>query len=181
MQAVSNPAVRLGRAERVNLMQAFGLPETVILDYLTGLEAASILAPGGPRDLDEALIHASRQLVAIPLTATGGGDVSRAATSVEATAGATEPNLRRPWPTARSDAQAPTVPSGSELIRLACLSDDSSPVAKYPVLLQALLGRRFVVQNYSVAGATMLLKGDRPFLGTTGSTRPRSAPCRTLS
>jgi hypothetical protein len=139
-RALAHSDARLGRAERVNLMQACGLPETVILDYLTGLEARSILTPGGPQDLDEALVHAARQLLAIPLSPAAGAS---AAAALERT---------------------PVGPSGSESIRVACLGDGTSTAASYPALLQALLGNRFVVRNFSVPGATMLRAGDRPYV-----------------
>jgi hypothetical protein len=66
-QVLASTAARLGRNQRVNLLRYYGLPETRILDYLYNAESKNITKRNGPRNQEEALMRAARQLLAVPL------------------------------------------------------------------------------------------------------------------
>ena len=61
------PASSRPRNERVNHLRILGLPESRILDYLANIQAKNISTRNGPRDHDEALVRAAKQLLTIPL------------------------------------------------------------------------------------------------------------------
>lgn len=59
-----------------------------------------------------------------------------------------------------------------ELIRVACVGDSITFGAGvrdrekncYPAVLQSLLGDKYEVRNFGVSGATLMMKGDRPYV-----------------
>jgi lysophospholipase L1-like esterase len=60
----------------------------------------------------------------------------------------------------------------TDLIRVACIGDSITYGAGvedrekncYPTVLQSLLGDKYEVRNYGVSGATLMKKGDRPYI-----------------
>lgn len=61
---------RTSRSAEVEMMRAVGLPEPVILDYLSHALDKTINTPGGPRDQHEVRVRAARLLLTFPVTAT---------------------------------------------------------------------------------------------------------------
>ncbi len=63
----------------------------------------------------------------------------------------------------------------SDLIRVACVGDSITYGAGvedrekncYPAVLQSLLGDRYEVRNFGVSGATLMTKGDKPYVTET--------------
>jgi lysophospholipase L1-like esterase len=59
-----------------------------------------------------------------------------------------------------------------DLVRVACIGDSITYGAGvedrekncYPTVLQSILGDRYEVRNYGVSGATLLAKGDKPYV-----------------
>jgi hypothetical protein len=63
---VQNHGKRMRRTELINLYRDSGLREARILYDLADAESKDIGSRNGPRNEDDALIHASRQLLALP-------------------------------------------------------------------------------------------------------------------
>jgi lysophospholipase L1-like esterase len=61
--------------------------------------------------------------------------------------------------------------AGDEPIRVACIGDsitfgagvENRNVNHYPLVLNKLLGDKYVVKNFGVSGATLLKQGDKPY------------------
>ena len=49
-------------------------------------------------------------------------------------------------------------------IRVACVGDSITEVSGYPSYLQSLLGSQYLVENFGVSGATVLLNSWRPYM-----------------
>ena len=49
-------------------------------------------------------------------------------------------------------------------IRIACVGDSITEVSGYPSHLQSLLGAQYLVENFGVSGATVLLDSWRPYM-----------------
>lgn len=64
---MSKRADRAGAAELTKLLRDIGFPEVRILDMLYKQEVRRIPERNGPRDEDDALVRASRMLLAVPL------------------------------------------------------------------------------------------------------------------
>jgi hypothetical protein len=56
----------LGLANQIEMMRASGVPEPMILDHLAKKYKVDMMKRGGPRSLDEVLVRAARQLLAMP-------------------------------------------------------------------------------------------------------------------
>ncbi len=52
-------------------------------------------------------------------------------------------------------------------IRVACVGDSITEITNYPADLQNMLGKGYMVENFGVVGATILLNTDRPYLNQT--------------
>jgi hypothetical protein len=58
---------RFGYKAKVAMMRDFGLPETMILDYIaSNVDRRSLGTRGGPRSKDEVWVHAARLLLTMP-------------------------------------------------------------------------------------------------------------------
>jgi lysophospholipase L1-like esterase len=61
---------------------------------------------------------------------------------------------------------------GSPQIKIACIGDSNTesaglnPDIRYPTVLQTLLGSDYLVENYGIAGTTLLSNGDNPYITT---------------
>ncbi|MEE9190209.1 MAG: GDSL-type esterase/lipase family protein [Candidatus Neomarinimicrobiota bacterium] len=59
----------------------------------------------------------------------------------------------------------------SSQIKIACIGDSNTesaglnPDISYPTVLQTMLGSDYLVENYGIAGTTLLSKGDNPYIG----------------
>ncbi len=53
------------------------------------------------------------------------------------------------------------------LLRVACVGDSITESTGYPMMLQAMLGESYLVGNFGVSGATVLLNTDKPYLKQT--------------
>jgi lysophospholipase L1-like esterase len=73
---------------------------------------------------------------------------------------------------------------GRAALNVACVGDsitagagvNNAATESYPAKLQQLLGTNYVVLNYGVSGATLLLQGDMPYLNTSAYTASHKAP-----
>jgi lysophospholipase L1-like esterase len=60
----------------------------------------------------------------------------------------------------------------SSQIKIACIGDSNTqsnplnPETSYPAVLQTMLGNDYLVENYGIAGTTLLSKGDNPYIKT---------------
>jgi hypothetical protein len=66
-RALKNAAGRLDWASRIHLRRAHGLPEALILEVLAEDEMRNTRARNGPRNEDEALVRAAKQLLNVPI------------------------------------------------------------------------------------------------------------------
>ena len=49
-------------------------------------------------------------------------------------------------------------------IRVACIGDSITEWSKYPAHLQTMLGSSYLVENFGVAGSTVLRNSDKPYM-----------------
>jgi lysophospholipase L1-like esterase len=58
----------------------------------------------------------------------------------------------------------------SSQIKIACIGDSNTessglnPDIRYPTVLQTMLGSDYLVENFGIAGTTLLSKGDNPYI-----------------
>ena len=66
-RALRRAPARMSRQDMVAMMRSIGLPEPVILDYISHGLHKTLNTRGGPRDEDEVRVRAARFLLSIPL------------------------------------------------------------------------------------------------------------------
>jgi acyl-CoA thioesterase I len=58
-----------------------------------------------------------------------------------------------------------------KIVRVACVGDSITEWTKYPDHLQDLLGEDYLVENFGVAGSTVLRSSDKPYMNQTAFER----------